>query len=148
MKKERVVKAAEVMGFVPSGTDNNYISKVLIEPDGVGSNRLMLVEATIRPHTVPLQRGAHPEPYDEAYYILRGKGRVEFGPKGEESYDVEPGMAVFIPARTVHTIVNTGSEDLVFLGIWPVMPEPGIHAICDDRRKAWGTSFRKIDSAK
>lgn len=144
MKKEKVVKVSEIMGFSPAESKGDYISRLLIESEGVGSSKLMVAHATIKPNKAPLNAGVHPYPYDEAYYILRGKGRVEFG-EGEESYEVGPDTAVFIPAGTRHKIINTGIDDLEFLGIWPIMPmEEGINGVCDERKRAWGTSFRKM----
>jgi len=150
MKKQKIVKVSEIMGFSPVESKGAYISKLLIESEGVGSSKLMVAHGTMRPNygKATLGRGVHPVPYDEAYYILRGKARVEFGDGGEESYEVGPDTAVFIPADTIHTIINTGTEDLEFLGIWPIMPtEGGVNSICDERKRAWGTSFRKVDSS-
>ena len=144
MKKEKVVKVSEIMGFSPAESKGDYISRLLIESEGVGSSKLMVAHGTMKPGKAPLNAGVHPYPYDEAYYILRGKGRVEFGKGSKESYDVGPDTAVFIPAGTIHKIINTGIEDLEFLGIWPIMPtEEGVNSVCDERKRAWGTSFRK-----
>lgn len=145
MKKEKVVKVSEIMGFSPAESQGAYISRLLIESEGVGSSKLMVVHATLKPGKAPYAAAAHPFPYDEAYYILRGEGRVEFD-GDKESYEVGPDTAVFIPGGTMHRIINTGMEDLEFLGIWPVMPaEEGVNGVCDERKRAWGTSFRKVD---
>ena len=145
MEKAKVIKVSEIMGFSPSGSEGGYSSRLLIEPEGVGSSRLTLVHATLKPNLAPYEPAAHPVPYDEAYYILRGQGKVEFD-GGKESYDVGPDTAVFIPAGTLHTIINTGTEALEFLGIMPLVPtEESQHGLYFERIKAWGTSFRKID---
>ena len=145
MKKEKVVKVSEIKGFAPSGSGGNYISRLLIESEGVGSARLMLVHATLKPGKAPGDAAAHPTPYDEAYYILRGHGLMEFG-DGEESYKVGPDTAIFIPADTLHKITNTGTEDLEFLTIWPITPaEEGVNGVFDERKRLWGKSFRKVD---
>jgi mannose-6-phosphate isomerase-like protein (cupin superfamily) len=144
MKKERIVKVNEIKGFIPSESGGNYISRLLIENEGVGSSKLMLVHATLKPGKAPGDAAAHPSPYDEAYYILRGKGLMEFG-NGEEVYEVGPDTAIFIPADTLHKITNTGTEDLEFLTIWPLMPmEEGVNGVYDERKRLWGTNFRKI----
>lgn len=146
MSKERIVRVSDVMGFSPAGSEGAYTSRLLIESAGVGSSRLMLVHATLKPAKAPGSAAAHPPPYDEAYYILRGQARMEFG-HGEESFQVGPDTAVFIPAGTLHTITNTGRRDLQFLTIWPLTPaEPGINTVYDERRSAWGTTFRKVGS--
>lgn len=151
MKKERIVKAGEIMGFSPEESKGTYISKLLIESEGVGSSKLMVVHATLKPGETPGDAqghgAAHPPPYDEAYYILRGYGKMEFG-EGEEIYEVGPDTAIFIPGGTLHKITNIGTEDLEFLTIWPIMPaEEGINGVYDERKNEWGTSFRKVDSS-
>jgi len=148
MRKERIVRVSEIMGFSPTGSGGAYTSKLLIEPEGVGSSKLMLVHATLKPGKAPGDAAAHQPPYDEAYYILRGHGIMEFGDV-EETYEVGPDTAIFIPAGTLHKITNTGAEDLKFLTIWPLIPaEDGINSVYDERRRVWGTNFRKIDSPK
>jgi len=145
-KKEKVVKVSEIMGFSPAESGGDYVSRLLIESEGVGSSKLMLVHATLKPSKSPGHAAVHPAPYDEAYYILRGYGRLEFG-EGEEVYDVGPNTAIFIPGDTPHKITNTGTEDLEFLTIWPIMPaEEGINGVFDGRKQEWGTSFRKVDT--
>ncbi|MHB1295846.1 MAG: cupin domain-containing protein [Anaerolineae bacterium] len=142
MKKERVVKVDEIMGYSPKGLENSYISKLLIESDGVGSARLMLTHSTLGVGKDLGEFGVHPEPYDEIYYVLHGKGRMEFG--DGDTYEVGPHTAVFIAAGTPHTMANIGDVDLEFLSIWPVLPaEEGINGTYDQRKKEWGTSFRK-----
>lgn len=144
MKKERIVRAGEVMGFSPTGSGGAYVSRLLIESEGVGSSKLVLVHATLKPGDSPGGPAAHPPPYDEAYYILRGEGRMEFG-DGEEIYEVGPDTAIFIPGGTLHKITNTGTTDLEFLTIWPLTPaEEGVNSVYDERKRAWGRAFRKI----
>jgi len=145
MEKEKIVKVSDIMGFSPTGSKGVYISRLLIESEGVGSSKLMLVHATLKPGKAPGdEAGSHPPPYDEAYYILRGTGLMEFG-NGEESYEVGPDTAIFIPGGTLHKITNIGTEDLEFLTIWPITPsEEGINGVYDERKKLWGKSFRKV----
>ena len=148
MTKLRVVRADEVMPFSPAGTGGKYKSRLLIESEGVGSERLMLNEVTMAPGSSSGEAGSHPIPYDETYYILRGQARVDFG-DGEESYDVAPGTAIFIAAGTKHKITNMGTDDLTFLTIWPLQPtEEGVNGVWDGRKRAWGTTFRKVAVSK
>ena len=144
MTKQRVVRTDEVMPFSPAGTDGKYKSRLLIDSEGAGSERLMLNHVTMAPGTSSGEAGSHPIPYDETYYILRGQGRVDFG-EGEESYVVAPGTAVFIAAGTKHKITNLGTDDLTFLTMWPLQPtEEGVNGVFDERKRAWGTTFRKV----
>ena len=145
MIKLRVVRAKDVAGFAPEKMGGAYVSRLLIESEGVGSERLMVVHATLLPGKSPGGGGAHPAPYDEAYYILRGQGRMEFD-EGAEAYDVGPDTAIYIPAGTWHCITNIGSEDLEFLTLWPLSPAgEGINGVHDERLRAWGTTFRLAD---
>jgi len=146
MNKPRVVTVGEIEGFSPASLGGSYVSRLLIESEGVGSSRLMVVHATLKPGTSPGEGAAHPAPYDEAYYILRGQGRMEFGDE-DEPYDVGPDAAIFIPAGVVHKITNTGTQDLEFLTLWPLIPaEEGINGVYDERKRLWGTNFRRVVS--
>jgi NAD(P)-dependent dehydrogenase (short-subunit alcohol dehydrogenase family)/mannose-6-phosphate isomerase-like protein (cupin superfamily) len=148
MKKERIVRADEVMPYIPAGAEGRYESRLMIESDGVGSTKLMLTKATMAPGASSGELECHPAPYDETYYILRGQARVEFG-EGEEWYDVGPDTAVFIAGGTKHKITNIGSEDIVFLSAWPLQPmEEGVNPAFDGRKRAWGTWFRKVGASK
>jgi uncharacterized cupin superfamily protein len=53
---------------------------------------------------------------DELFFVLSGTGMLRYG---EEIFPIRPGDAISCPAGTkvAHQIVNTGSEDLVYLGI-------------------------------
>ena len=147
MNKLRVVKVKEVMGFSPTELGGAFVSRLLIESEGVGSSKLMVNHATLKPGKSPGGGSAHPIPYDEAYYILRGHGTMEFN-GGEESYEVEPDSAIFIPGGTMHKLTNTGTEDLEFLSIWPLAPtEEGVNSVFDERKRAWGKSFRRVEES-
>lgn len=50
----------------------------------------------------------------EVYYILAGRGLMHVG---EETADVGPGDAVYIPGRAAQWIQNPGAEELVFAAI-------------------------------
>jgi mannose-6-phosphate isomerase-like protein (cupin superfamily) len=145
MKKRRVVRAMDVMPYAPEGMGGAYQSRLLIESEGVGSERLQVVHASLKPGCTPGEGGAHPVPYDEAYYILRGQGLMEFD-EGAEAYEVGPDTAIYIPGGTWHRITNTGTEDLEFLTLWPLAPQgEGINGVYDGRLRAWGTSFRLVN---
>jgi mannose-6-phosphate isomerase-like protein (cupin superfamily) len=69
-----------------------------------------LAEARLKPgaRTAPHH---HPKT-EEIYYILRGSGEMTIG---QQSRSVGPGDAIAIPPGEVHTILNSGAEQLVFL---------------------------------
>jgi len=69
-----------------------------------------LAEARVAP-------GARTAPHyhrktEEIYYILSGCGEMTIG---DETQNVGPLDAIAIPPGAVHTILNTGSQPLVFL---------------------------------
>lgn len=53
---------------------------------------------------------------DELFHVLSGTGVLRYG---EEIYPIRPGDTISCPSGTqvAHQILNTGSEDLVYLGI-------------------------------
>jgi mannose-6-phosphate isomerase-like protein (cupin superfamily) len=50
----------------------------------------------------------------EVYYIMDGEGLMHID---EESFEVNPECAVYVPPRSTQYIENTGSSDLKFLCI-------------------------------
>jgi mannose-6-phosphate isomerase-like protein (cupin superfamily) len=57
----------------------------------------------------------HRDPYNHAFYFMRGSGKVRIGRK---EWDLRPGTIVKIPAGKAHGFTNTGPDDLVFLVIY------------------------------
>jgi mannose-6-phosphate isomerase-like protein (cupin superfamily) len=49
---------------------------------------------------------------EEIYYILQGSGQMTVG---DETRQVEPGDAIFIPRRNTHTLENTGQTPMLIL---------------------------------
>ena len=49
---------------------------------------------------------------EEIYYILSGRGRITIG---DESFDIEPGCAIFLPTGMIHEILNTEEQELIFV---------------------------------
>jgi len=50
----------------------------------------------------------------EFYYITRGVGIIQLNSKKEP---IEENTLIYIPAKTKHTVTNTGKEDLLILCI-------------------------------
>jgi mannose-6-phosphate isomerase-like protein (cupin superfamily) len=57
----------------------------------------------------------HRDPYNHAFYFIRGTGSVQVA---DETAKLVPGTIVRVPKGKVHSFVNTGEEDLVFLVIY------------------------------
>lgn len=140
MNPQLVFQALDVMPFSPAGSETAFESRLLIDPSGVGSTHLLVNHFTLKPghSTAP---GAHPAPYDEIYYVLRGQGRVSLGDPASDT-DLSPDMVVFIPGGTRHALLNTGPHDLEIITMMPHAIQPGINGLYDERLRVWGTGFR------
>lgn len=102
------------------------IDDVAVElvPDGVGVSKQVLIPAGEAPNFAmrcfTIQSGGsmplHTNLVEHEQYLLSGKARVIIG---EESYLVQAGSVVFIPAGAAHAYVNTGSEPFRFLCLVP-----------------------------
>lgn len=68
--------------------------------------------ATVKPGQKTL-RHIH-ETSMEFYYITQGTGIIQLNTDEEL---IEENTLVYIPAKTIHTVVNTGKEDLLILCI-------------------------------
>ena len=68
--------------------------------------------ATVKPGKKTL-RHTH-ETSTEFYYITRGVGTIQLNSKKEP---IEENTLIYIPAKTKHTVTNTGKEDLLILCI-------------------------------
>lgn len=85
------------------------LSKLLVSPD---SHETAYFDFRISRY--PIASRVDPHHHDVAeqvYYFLSGTGLAGWG---EETYVIEPGMAMFVPPGVVHSITNTGESDLVF----------------------------------
>lgn len=69
-----------------------------------------LAEARLPPGRATIPH--HHAVTEEIYYILSGTGSMTLG---TETRSVGPGDAIAIPPGERHTILNTGSDELVFL---------------------------------
>ncbi len=93
-------------------------------PDGVGVSKQVLISAEEAPNFAmrcfTIQPGGsmplHTNLVEHEQYVLSGSANVVIG---EETYTVEPGSVVFIPAGAAHTYVNNGSEPFRFLCLVP-----------------------------
>ncbi len=70
-------------------------------------------------HVVPPGKRAFPlhrhHVIEELFYIISGEGQYRWG---DETFPVRPGDVIGAPAgTTAHQLVNTGAEDLRYLGI-------------------------------
>jgi mannose-6-phosphate isomerase-like protein (cupin superfamily) len=143
MQNKLVFNAQQVVGFSPRGYEHDFESRMLVDAESVGSQRLVMNYFVLKPgkSTDP---GDHPTPFDEIYYVLRGQGVVYLGPE-HEPFDLIPDSVVFIPSGTTHALTNTGSDDLEMITVMPGPLAAGANTLYDERKATWGTSFRLHD---
>jgi mannose-6-phosphate isomerase-like protein (cupin superfamily) len=141
----RVIRARDVAPFSPKGAEGDYRSRLLVDDESVGSRNLVVNQFTLLPGR-STEAGTHPAPYDEVYYILRGRGILTLGDPPAPRHEVGPDTLAFIPAGTVHQLENTGPEPLDMLTMMPHLPVQGVNTVYDARKREWGTSFRLLAS--
>lgn len=143
MKRPSVIKVEDVASFTPTGAEGKYESRMLVDAESVGSCNLVVNHFTLKPGQ-KTYLGHHPAPFEEVYYILRGRGVLTLGNVKKRKYEVVPDTIAYIAAMEDHQIENVGSEDLEMLTMMPFQPTPGVNSLYDERKKVWGTSFRLI----
>jgi mannose-6-phosphate isomerase-like protein (cupin superfamily) len=91
---------------------DHTIIRELLHPDKAPLElRYSLAHATLKPGDTSLK---HYLRTSEVYYILEGRGIMHIG---EESGEVIPGQAIYIPPMAWQCISNQGPDDLKFICI-------------------------------
>ena len=140
MLDKLVFRVREIAGFSPKGQEQTCVSRLLVDKETVGSQDLVLNHFTLKPGK-ELKPAGHPAPYDEFYYVLRGRGLLRLGDPAEE-FALEPDVVAFIPRNVAHALANTGSEDLELLTGMAHQLVEGANTLYDERLRTWGTSLR------
>lgn len=112
-----------VMGAkdVPTIEDRGGEIHVLISPTSVQSTKLIMGTATV-PVGGRVLRHAHPHG-EECFYVLQGTGQITI--EGVGVIPFQPGEAVLTPQGAVHSIENTGDEEIrVVFAAAPLAPSP------------------------
>ena len=146
MKRRLVFNANEVEGFSPSGSEGVFVSRMLVDQESVGSQKVVVNNFILKPGK-STEAGSHPAPFDEIYYVLRGSGIVFLGDE-REPHEIQPNSYVFIPGGTLHYLVNNGNQDLEMITIMPGPLPEGVNTLYDMRKKTWGASFRLVSYEK
>lgn len=146
MTRQLVFRVQDVEGFSLPGAEESFVSRLLVDSENVGSHSFAINHFTLKQGNFSDPGGKHPAPFDEAYYVLSGTGRLFLGEPAEE-FDLDPGTVAFIPGGTAHSIINIGTGDLELLTVMTGPLKEGVNPVYDARRKAWGNTF-KLKSAK
>lgn len=141
MQTRKVIRSSDVQPFAPPGQEHAYYSRMLIDRESVGSEQLVVNEFTLKAGQRSY-KGQHPCPFDEIYYVLRGRAYFYLGNEEPRKYVLEPGSIAFIPCATDHALYNVFEEDFVMLTMMPQQPAVGVNSVYDGRKRSWGSSFR------
>ena len=93
--------------------------------------------------------GIYPFPHyhpriHEALVVARGRAAIRFGGQHGETFDVEPGDAVVLPAGTGHQCLEA-SDDLIVVGAYP---SEGTYDLCVGLRPEHERALVKIPGVK
>lgn len=100
---------------------NRQDANLLLTPHGSEIRPLIdrttapITQCSLAEETLPPGKSVtphHHEVLEEIYYILSGSGVMTIG---DESRAVSAGDAIYIPKNNVHTLTNTGAEDMKIL---------------------------------
>ncbi|MEW5733570.1 MAG: cupin domain-containing protein [Thermodesulfobacteriota bacterium] len=86
-------------------------SHMLVSPQRSSARNLSMQVSTI---PVGSEQPVHSHPPEQCYYIIRGCGLMAVG---DETGEVGPGDAVFIPGNVKHGVRNIGGEALEYLTV-------------------------------
>jgi mannose-6-phosphate isomerase-like protein (cupin superfamily) len=105
----RPLRAEEVVWIEPPQHYGAY-SKLLVNPDNSTTKYFDFRLSLYQPKSF-VEDHVH-EHAEHVYYILQGRGLMKLD---GTSYVVEPHTAIFIPPGVVHSLANTGLENLLFI---------------------------------
>ncbi len=115
-KKKYVVPLKEAITGVLHGRAGTF--RILIDEETSGAKHFSLLVNTMKAGIVG---DPHKHTVEHCWYVLSGKGTMIIG---SETFPVEPNMAVFAPANTLHQIIVGPDEDLTFVVVYaPPGPE-------------------------
>ena len=114
--KKYAVPLKEAITGVLHGRAGTF--RILIDAETSGAKHFSLLVNTITAGNVSDE---HKHDVEHCWYVLSGKGRMTIG---GESFPIEPDMAIFAPADTLHQIFVGPDEDLTFVVVYaPPGPE-------------------------
>jgi len=116
MEKKYAVSLKEAVTGVLHGRAGTF--RVLIDEEKSGAKNFSLLVNTMN---AGVEGGEHKHSVEHCWYILSGRGTMYI--KGK-AYKLEPEMAVYAPAETLHRIDVDPDEDLTYVLIYaPPGPE-------------------------
>jgi mannose-6-phosphate isomerase-like protein (cupin superfamily) len=105
----RPLRVEEIEWIEPPQHHSAY-SKLLVNPDNSASNYFDFRISLYQPKGY-VEEHVHQQA-EHVYYILQGRGLMKLD---DRQHVVEAHTAIFIPPGVVHSLANTGLENLLFI---------------------------------
>lgn len=102
------------------GPPYQRVIRMLVTPENMGSKNMSVDTSSVDPG---FTSNAHShEDQEEIFYCLSGRGRIMVD---DEEMPLEPGVAVYVPPKSIHQLINDGDEILKVLSAVspPFIPE-------------------------
>jgi quercetin dioxygenase-like cupin family protein len=105
-----VLDPKEVRTFIPA-LHVKCNARAMLEEANAGCKNFSMLRSEFE---VGGYADPHTHPFEQGYYILKGRGLVTIG---KDEYKVKPGNSVFFPPNMMHSIKNTGKTPLWLIAI-------------------------------
>jgi quercetin dioxygenase-like cupin family protein len=105
-----VVDPKEARTFVPA-FHVGCTTRALLEEANVGCKNLSMLRSEFE---VGGKADPHTHPFEQAYYILKGKAEVTIG---NDTYAVKAGNALVFPPNVPHSIKNIGKTPMWLIAV-------------------------------
>ena len=114
LKKENPVVVDVFMAPIPETIGHLMVVMTVVYPGKVGEEYYMTKGHIHSSDTAP-----------EAYITLKGEGKLIMQTPDDDCFtgEIKVGKINYIPSGWAHRSVNTGKEELIFLGIYPAESE-------------------------
>ena len=94
--------------------DPGVLKKVIVRHEEVDpKSKLMMINLSKVPVGKTHKAHSH-EDMEEVFYFTEGQGEVKIE---DEIEQVKPGDRVIVPAKNMHSVKNTGADELKYIGI-------------------------------
>jgi mannose-6-phosphate isomerase-like protein (cupin superfamily) len=111
------------MPFSPPEFQDVFLSRMLLDGDNSGSDRLQVNHCVLKPGC-GLPGAVHRPPYDEIYYVLSGEAVLRMD---DEDHDLGKDTLVFIPGGTFHALTNNSQLGGGTASLSPLRRSPQFH---------------------
>lgn len=112
MLKVETLKVKDVKTTQASHMDRGAYDKYMLGNVHLGGRPTESLAVVVTVFEPGNGSGLHKHDVEEAFFILRGRGKAVVGDK---EYELEPDTLLYAPANVPHDFQNTGDESLTLL---------------------------------